>query len=459
MSLLRPIGFLACSLLFLGACSDSNEGPAPTPSDDQLALSGGETTVFLSDPDAFGTVAPNVAGESFTEHEEGDELFDLDFVADAGLPNSGLGPRFNNISCSSCHESDGRGRPPAPGEKFESILLRVSTEGQNTNGGPLGLPGFGDQLQLRAIPGFQPEADASITWQPITGTFSDGLPYSLRKPTFVITDGFQPLPGGLLVSPRVGQAVFGLGLLEAVDESTILSHADPADANGDGISGRPNYVWDRAAGQTVIGRFGWKANQPTLRQQTASAFNGDMGVTSNLLPAENCEGTPGCEAHAAEASDEVVDLVTHYIRTLGVPARRELQDARARRGSRLFAISGCANCHLPELRTGSLPGVPEVSNQVIRPYTDLLLHDMGPGLADGRPDFQASPSEWRTPPIWGIGLTQTVSNHTEFLHDGRARSLEEAILWHGGEAEKAQLAFRKLAAGDRAALLAFLNSL
>ena len=415
--------------------------------------------MFLSVPDAFGSAAPNLSGESLARHDEGDELFDLDFVADAGLPNSGLGPRFNNVSCSSCHESDGRGRPPGPGEQFASILLRVSMPGQNPNGGPIGIAGFGDQLQLRAIPGFQAEADASITWEAVKGSYHDGVSYTLRKPTYLITNPFQPLPGGLLVSPRVGQPVFGLGLLEAVDESTILAHADPTDANQDGISGRPNYTWDATAGQTVIGRFGWKANQPALRQQTAGAFNGDMGITSNLFPTETCEGVAGCEAHTAEASDEVVDLVTHYIRTLGVPARRDLQDARTQRGSQLFARSGCANCHLPELRTGSLAGVPEVSNQVIRPYTDLLLHDMGPGLADGRPDFQALGSEWRTPPLWGIGLTETVSNHTNFLHDGRARSLEEAILWHGGEAEKAQLTFRGLPAADRAALLAFLGSL
>ena len=299
-----------------------------------------------------------------------------------------------------------------------------------------------------------------MTFEEVPGAFDDGTAYSLRRPTYQLAGIAAPLPGGLLVSPRVAPPVFGQGLLEAVTEATILASADPDDQNGDGISGRANYVWDPITGSTEIGRFGRKANTATVLQQTAAAYNGDMGVTSSFLPAEPCEGEQaGCERHDPEVTDEVVRLVEHYVRTLGVPARRDLDDAEARRGEALFKSAGCASCHLPELRTGTLADVPEASNQVIRPYTDLLLHDMGPGLADGRPDFLASGSEWRTAPLWGIGLTTVVNGHTNFLHDGRARDLMEAVLWHDGEAAGAKAKVLKMAAADREALLAFLRSL
>ena len=232
------------------------------------------------------------------------------------------------------------------------------------------------------------------------------------------------------------------------------------DRNRDGISGRPNFVWDQARQRTVLGRFGWKANAPNLVQQTAGAYNGDMGVTSTLFPAESCEGQdPRCGRHAPEVDDETVAAVALYTRTLGVPARRSLDDAKATAGEQLFHAAGCAGCHVATLRTGQLRGVPEVSNQVIHPYTDLLLHDMGPGLADDRPDFRASGREWRTPPLWGIGLVQTVNGHTNFLHDGRARSLLEAVMWHGGEAQRARDRVRDFTADQRASLVAFLESL
>jgi CxxC motif-containing protein (DUF1111 family) len=210
----------------------------------------------------------------------------------------------------------------------------------------------------------------------------------------------------------------------------------------------------------VMGRFGWKANAPNLVQQTAGAYNGDMGVTSNLFPAESCAGQyPGCAAHPSEVSDEIVAAVAFYTRTLGVPARRNLDDGKTQQGEPLFYASGCDGCHTPTLHTGLLRGVPEASNQTIHPYTDLLLHDMGPALADGRPDFQASGSEWRTPPLWGIGLVSTVNGHTRFMHDGRARSLLEAVLWHGGEAKQARDRVLHLSAAQRDALVAFLGSL
>ncbi len=292
------------------------------------------------------------------------------------------------------------------------------------------------------------------------GTFADRSTFQLRVPRYSFSNSYLPLPGGLLVSPRAAPAVFGLGLLEAVPEGVLHALSDENDRNRDGISGRLNYVWDEARGRPAVGRFGWKANAPNLTQQSAGAFNGDMGITSSLFPAESCEGDrPGCERHAPEVADQPVQNVAFYTRTLGVPARRNLDDPKAREGELLFLRAGCGSCHFPTLPTGSLPGVSEVSNQLIHPYTDLLLHDMGPALADGRPDFRASGSEWRTPPLWGIGLVQVVNGHTNFLHDGRARSLLEAVLWHGGEAERAREAVRRFSPDQRTALIAFLQSL
>jgi CxxC motif-containing protein (DUF1111 family) len=313
---------------------------------------------------------------------------------------------------------------------------------------------------MRSLPAYQPEILAAIYYVEDRGTFGDGSRFQLRVPTYTLTGVYRPLPAGVLFSPRTAPVVFGLGLLEAVPEWQVLSLADPRDRNRDGISGRPNYVWDAIKGRPALGRFGWKANTPNLTQQAAGAYNGDMGVTSDLFTAEPCEGQhPGCARHAPEIDAQTVADVALYTQTLAVPARRDLDDPVTQRGEHVFYAAGCAGCHTPTLRTGTLRGVPEVSNQVIHPYTDLLVHDMGPGLADGRRDFQASGSEWRTPPLWGVGLVETVNGHTNFLHDGRARTLLEAVLWHGGEAKAARDKVKRLARRDRDALIAFLGSL
>jgi CxxC motif-containing protein (DUF1111 family) len=261
----------------------------------------------------------------------------------------------------------------------------------------------------------------------------------------------------------VAPAVFGVGLLEAVPEAHILAAADPDDTDGDGISGRPNQVADVVNGGTSLGRFGWKANVPSVEQQNAGAFHGDIGITSALFPDENCPPEQvACGSALSGGVPELdaakLDRVTFYTRTLAVPARRDVGQPVTTEGQELFASLGCASCHLPELRTGE-SDIAALSNQVIHPYTDLLLHDMGPGLADGRPDGEASGSEWRTAPLWGIGLVDTVNGHTRFLHDGRARNLSEAILWHGGEAQASADAFRASPARARDALIAFLESL
>jgi CxxC motif-containing protein (DUF1111 family) len=471
--------FVAAAVLGLVACTDRDDMSAPesepattpvasaielsdarAPGDAHTALSGGATTVYDVSIDAFSLPAPNLAGTNLALHEEGDEGFEDAFVPAPAAEHAGLGPVFDNVSCEACHLGDGRGRPPNPGEQIQSLLFRSSVAGRGPHGAPVGVPGFGGQLQLRAVPGFQPEVSAVISYVDLHGTFTDGAPFDLQVPRYDLAGVYAPLPPDVLVSPRVAPVVFGLGLLEAVREGDVLALADPRDRDRDGISGRANNVWDVARRRTVLGRFGWKANAPNLVQQTAGAYNGDMGVTSSLFPAESCEGQdPRCGPHAPEVDDETVGAVALYTRTLGVPARRNLDDPTASAGEQLFHAAGCAGCHVATLRTGTLRGVPEVSNQVIHPYTDLLLHDMGPGLADERPDFQASGQEWRTPPLWGIGLVQTVNGHTNFLHDGRARSLLEAVMWHGGEAQRARDRVRAMTADQRAALVAFLESL
>ena len=278
-------------------------------------------------------------------------------------------------------------------------------------------------------------------------------------PRYTLTGSL--LPGGVLFSPRVAPVVFGLGLLEAVPDWSVLAMADPRDRNRDGVSGRANIVWNEVKKRPALGRFGWKANAPTLLQQTAGAYNGDMGITTTVFPAESCEGTayPGCVRHAPEIDPQLVQAVSFYTQTLGVPARRNLSDQTARQGEGLFYAANCNGCHVPTLRTGYLQNVPEVSNQTIHPYTDLLIHDMGAALADGRPDFLASGREWRTPPLWGIGLLQTVNGHTNLMHDGRARGFLEAVLWHGGEATASRERVRRMTAQERGALVAFLESL
>ncbi len=428
---------------------------------------GGRGSRPLRDGQAFTFPAANL---SATDHESflaGKRVFNADWFppgADAG-EFAGLGPVFNQQSCSACHPENGRGQPPeSEGAPMLSMLVRLSVPGTSAMGGPPGHPAYGDQLNDRAIAGVPAEGRTVVSYAEIPGAFDDGEPYSLRRPTTRFEDlAFGPLGDDILISPRVAPAMIGLGLLEAVPESLILALADPEDSDGDGISGRPNQVWDEAAGTEALGRFGWKANAPNLRQQNAGAAVGDIGITSPMFPDDNCPPGQDLCANAAihvgpELSASFLDRMTLYTQVLAVPDRRDALDPAVNRGEALFRASGCAECHMPTLLTGDHP-VAALSGQTIHPFTDLLLHDMGGGLADGRPDFLANGREWRTPPLWGIGLVGTVNGHSNFLHDGRARNLSEAILWHGGEADAARLAFLAMPKADRDALLAFLSSL
>ncbi len=452
---------LLCTLIT--AC-DSGDPTDPEKMDvSDKKFSGGETTIFDATSHAFSTPAPNLSADGLAKHLEGDVEFEAVFVTVPAELNPGLGPVYNNIACINCHARDGRGRAPTSGEKFTSMLFRVSLPNPNSDGthGPVPVPGFGTQLNNRAIFGVPPEGTVTIDYTEGEFMTSDGVKVHLRTPSYKIENAYQPLPDDVEISPRVAPVVFGLGLLEAVPESTILALADEDDQDDDGISGKPNYVWDVQKNGLSLGRFGWKANQPTLLQQVASAYHDDMGITTSLLPRESSDGQSQYDGRSddPELSDEILDVVTFYVQTLAVPARRNLDDPIVQHGEELFESAGCSGCHIPTLQTGTLSDVPEVSNQTIHPYTDLLLHDMGPGLADNRPDFRASGSEWRTPPLWGIGLVKVVNGHTNFLHDGRARGLLEAVLWHGGEAEQSRDAVQEMSASDRNALIAFLESL
>lgn len=467
---------LAFLVLFITAGCQNKEADAPPTFQDYLeegeVLSGGQATVFDTTPNAFSQPVPGLERAQELLFFVGNSFFNQNWVTAPASTTArdGLGPFFNARSCASCHFKDGRGRAPNfDGETPTGFLLRLSVPGTDFYGEPLPEPNYGGQLQDQAIANFAAEAAVSIAYEDVVFTFPDGETAMLRQPVYEFSSlAYGELHPETQFSPRVANQMVGMGLLEAVPEETLLTLADPNDLDGDGISGRPNYVWDAYNHEMVIGRFGWKANQPTVLQQVAGAFLGDIGITTPLFMLENCPEIVADCATAANGgapgggpeieADDFLKVVL-YSSSLAVPARRDWEAPQVLQGKMLFNEIGCAACHTPLLETGIHPTIPALSQQTIRPYTDLLLHDMGEGLADGRPDFQATGNEWRTPPLWGIGLIETVNGHTNFLHDGRARNLLEAILWHGGEAAKSRDNFANLTPSEREALLRFLNSL
>jgi len=428
--------------------------------DEKEILAGGENTVFDESFNAFGHAANNLNAQQKADFVVGNSFFKLNWVtAPASTTDrDGLGILFNAASCSACHDKDGRGLLPKNGEQPTGLLFRLSSQNGEAH------PNYVGQLQNRAILGVQPEAHVQITYSEITGKYADGETYSLRKPTYKFLNPTYGNIENALVSPRLAPQIIGMGLLEAIDEATILSFADENDQNKDGISGKANKVWDEKAKKIVLGRFGWKSNQPSVLQQTAGAFLGDMGITSSLFPNEeftenqkNLLNLPN--GGKPEIEDKILDKVVLYTAALAVPARRNAQNSEVLAGKQLFNDAKCNACHIPKITTGQNSNIAAFNNQTIFPYTDLLLHDLGEDLADHRPDFLASGTEWRTPPLWGIGLIKTVNGERFLLHDGRARSLEEAIIWHGGEAETAKQAFLKMPKNQRSQLVAFLESL
>jgi CxxC motif-containing protein (DUF1111 family) len=429
------------------------------------AASAGPATVTDATRDAFGQPMPGLSQARRHQFFVGNSFFNLNWVsAPASVSDrDGLGPLFNARSCSGCHFKDGRGRPPEAGENMLSMLVRISVPGAGPNGAPLPDPIYGDQLQSSAVPGLTAEAEVTIEYRQVRGTYPDGEVYELLSPSYRIArTAFGPASTEILLSPRVAPALVGLGLLEAVPDATLELLA--SETEHEGITGRINRVPDLTSGALSIGRFGWKAEQPSVLQQTAGAFNGDMGLTSRLFTSENHTARQSGPEHfesggAPEVSDEILDQVTTYVGSLGVPARRDVALPQVSRGEDLFLELGCASCHVPTLPVASKESLPEIGIEEIHPYTDLLLHDMGEGLSDHRQVYGASGSEWRTPPLWGLGLVSKVNGHTRLLHDGRARSTSEAILWHDGEAKLAREAFIHLQQVERTAVLAFLASL
>jgi CxxC motif-containing protein (DUF1111 family) len=454
---LSVIGALVLVVLLLAKCQKAAQFPDEKYDE---RLSGGDATVFDITSGSFSNMFPSLTGYDAEVHGFGDAAFSKIFVTAPAPINPGLGVIFNNTSCISCHHNDGIGLPTA-GESRSSLLVRISIAGTDEHGGPMAAPGYGLQLQDKAVFGKTPECKINIAYNDQTYSFADGETYALRAPTYTLSNLYTALPAGYMLSPRLAPPMIGLGLMESIPESTILAMADPNDANGDGIKGHANYVWDPTTQSRKLGRFGWKANTASLLTQVAAAYNQDIGITNRIFPVENSFGQSQYDGvkDDPELADSTLNAVRFYAATLAVPARRDVTDATALKGEALFKQAKCETCHRQTLRTEVNVAVPSLSNQRIHPYTDMLVHDMGPGLADNRPDFQANGQEWRTAPLWGLGLYEKVNNPGFFLHDGRARTVTEAIMWHGGEAEASKIFFSKLSKADRDAMLKFLGSL
>ncbi len=530
----QATGILTVLILSSGCGGGGNSSSSNNsePSFARITASGGDGTNFESNQSSsgFDTPAANLEGSQFDLHLAGDAEFEAKFIKAISIDfpeNDGVGPVFNNDTCIECHVRDGRGNysidalnaPIGEWTKLgsnESMFLRTSIgpdqaacipEALNAYCAPVAPTGFTSQLFHRGVLGlrqdgsdFSGQADVYVKFETQEITYGDGTKQTLYKPVFEIRNPYDSpgeAPGDntppvsrllqtdVMTSPRMGMPVFGLGLLEAINEADILALADPDDADSDGISGKANFVFDQVKFKqgnpdpVSLGRFGWKANNPSAAVQGSGAYRADMGVTNYLFETDSIVGTPLHDAYLVsnpaddgqagmEVSEDIVKATMFYVNTLAVPARRNVNDAAVLRGASLFETANCVACHTPSFTTATHAGVwgpsgivaiPEVENQTIYPFTDMLLYDMGEGLADNRPDFLATGREWKTRPLWGIGLTKTVNLLAGFLHDGRARSLEEAILWHGGEAETAKETFRTMTQADRDALIAFLRSL
>lgn len=460
---------LAVSALLAGCLSASRATPAA-----DARPAGDATSTHAPDINAFSHSTATLPFEKELDFKVGNGIFKKLWVtAPASTRSSdGLGPLYNARACQRCHLKDGRGHPPTanfPDDNAISLLIRLGIPTGSVAARPD--PIYGGQLQDFTIAGVEIEGRPHVTWTEEPVTLADGTEVSLRRPDWSVVDlGYGPMDPGTKLSPRIAPPMIGLGLLEAVPAEQIAAHADPDDADGDGISGRVAEVIDAETEEPMIGRFGWKASQPTLRQQASAAFLGDMGLSTTGRPfgagdctdaQKACRNAPdgGSEATGLEVSETMLNLVVFYSRHLAVPARRNVTDPAVTRGGEVFAAAGCDGCHRPTLTTAADAEDPALAGHTIHPFTDLLLHDMGPDLADGLPEGGAGAQEWRTPPLWGIGLTETVNGHTNFLHDGRARSVLEAILWHGGEAQSARDHVVGLNAADRDALIAYVNSL
>ncbi|MCP1198568.1 di-heme oxidoredictase family protein [Notoacmeibacter sp. MSK16QG-6] len=448
------------------------------------AMSGGAaTSAKIVNRDAFSHFSANL---TFAEEERfklGNALFRKLWVASPSSTSAsdGLGPLFNARACQNCHLKDGRGQPPVPGEPAVSMLIRLGKPAvtdderaalENFLAPAIPDDTYGGQLQTAAVPGLLPEGQVDIRYEEMPVTLGDGTIVSLRKPHYSVRDlAYGPLDEHISLSPRIANPMIGMGLIQAIHPADLAANADPDDADGDGISGRMAWARGSLTDHVVPGRFGWKAQNATVHEQSSEALAGDIGISSPPVPRSygdctdaqaDCLAQPNGEQKRlgpTEAPDPVIELITFYSENLAVPERRDVADKAVLAGKEAFYGAGCASCHTPKFVTRRDASNEAHAFQLIWPYSDFLLHDMGEGLADGQQVGRANGQEWRTQPLWGIGLTEIVSGHTLFLHDGRARNLEEAILWHGGEAQTARDAYAAMEKSEREALIAFLESL
>lgn len=419
---------------------------------------------------AFSHPMSGTTGQLRRDFNVGNSFFNKVWVSStaATTARDGLGPIYNAVACSSCHFKDGRGRglPENAGPVDVSLLFRLRVRVMGSTE-VIAHPVYGGQFQPQGVMGVPGEGVAVVKYEKIKLEYQDGIFAELLKPVYeFIKLNFGPLGTETISSPRVAPQMIGLGLVEAIAEKDIIQNEDPFDADGDGISGRANRVYSVVHHDVRLGRFGWKAGKPSLLEQNAAAFNGDIGITSPLFPKEECtDSQPECLKNQSENDIPMdrLNLVTIYSALLAVPQRRDFTDGQVTKGRELFHQVNCVSCHTASYTTSADAPAEILKNQRIYPYSDFLLHDMGDALADDSVEVNneeiASTREWRTPPLWGAGLLQTVNGHTRYLHDGRARNLEEAILWHGGEAQKSKEAFMNLSGTEREDLILFLKSL
>ncbi len=465
--------------------------------DPQEIKQGGDTGISVTNSESYSKPSSNLTASRKGDFFIGNAFFKQPWVMAPASTDSrdGLGGLFNVAACQSCHVKDGRGHAPVDGDDdADSLLIRLAMPAtsdeerqqlRNSLIEKIAHPMYGGQLQDRGIQGVPAEARVTVKWADKPITFADGYIETLRAPTFTLANpGYGAFDDDLMVSPRVALPMIGLGLLEQIPDKDIKKQATDNNKNDNTVSGKFNWVMDPQTGKTALGRFGWKAGQTRLITQNQSAFNEDMGLTSNIRPHESCAplqtaclkaitgaDEQGNDKPPVEVSDEVVKFVEFYTRNLAVPHRRNADSDSVLAGKKRFYDMGCQSCHTPRYE---LPKTAddhlEQHGQVIYPYTDLLLHDMGDDLADrtitgklpskdAQVEFLANSYEWRTPALWGIGLAQKVDPQATFLHDGRARTLMEAVLWHGGEASQQQKRVLELDKQGRAELNAFLQSL
>ena len=452
----KPVFFICLSFLLLLSHGNSNE--------QEFSKMDIEISVKKETREAFSAPIPNLDLKKMRLFTGGRHLFRRAWVTAPGSVQSidGLGPVFNRNSCSGCHVKDGRGKPPERGKELKSMVFKLAKIEDNS---VFPDPNYGIQLNDKAILGIQYEGKIEIQYLDQEFVYQDKEIINLSKPVYKINKlSFGPLDKNTKISARVAPAVFGLGLIEAITEEDIKKHADPDDENKDGISGKYNIVLDPQSKLKVLGRFGWKASKGSLLNQIVGAAHEDMGLSSKYFPEQNCmtiqkKCADSITGGTSELTEKQIKRLLLYMQALAVPRQRNTQDKDTRRGEELFKSIGCESCHISTFVTGKHENHEELSFKKIKPYSDFLLHDMGKNLADEVPSAEAEGNEWRTPPLWGLGLIKIVNKHTRLLHDGRAKSIEEAILWHGGEAKKSRNLFANLNAKKRKLIIKFLNSL